>query len=481
MYKVICALAGAACLAFAQWAAASTELQLWHAMQGAPAEALQKLADRFNALQQTYKVVPLYQGNYQETFNAGLAAARQGKAPHLLQVYEVGTADMMAERNIYKPLYQLAAETHLPLDKEAWFPPAAAFYSDPPGRLLAMPFNSSTPVLYYNRDAFIKAGLDPDKPPVSWYELQPMLIALRNADIECPYITSWQAWVHVENVSAWHNYPVASANNGFGPGRPELLFNSHLMIRHISLLSAWMKSELFIYSGRHDEGEARFASGECAVFSGSSAALAGIAANARFGVGVAQLPHYDDFKGAPYNTLLGGAALWVMAGKSAVENTGTARFLQYLATPEAAIEWHKSTGYVAPTRGAYTALRKSGYYEVQPQMEIAVNQLRGIHTGTYARGVRLRHFDKIRDILDEELEQVWKGNKPPKQALDDAVARGNVLLGAPSAAPIPAAKKAAARSAPKAASRSEARPAPKPASKPAAPKPAASKPAAKSG
>ena len=443
-------------------------------MQGVAAEAVQKLADRFNNSQQAYRVVPLYQGNYQETLNAGLAAARQGKAPHLLQVYEVGTADMMAERSSYKPLYQLAAETHLPLDKEAWFPPAAAFYSDPPGRLLAMPFSSSTPVLYYNRDAFIKAGLDPDKPPTSWYELQPMLIALQNAEIECPYTTSWQTWVHLENVSALHNYPFASANNGFGPGKPELLFNGHLMVRHISLLSAWMKSSLFIYSGRRDDGEARFAAGECAVFTGSSAALGNITANARFRLGVAQLPYYDDFKGAPYNTLLGGAALWTMAGKNAAEYTGVARFLQFLATPESAIEWHKSTGYVPPTREAYTALQKSGYYQEQPQMEIAVNQLRGANAGAFARGIRLRHYEKIRDILDEELEQVWKGNKPPKQALDDAVARGNVLLGAVATPPIPAAKAVAKPASKPAAGKPSA-------SRPAASKPAAPKPAAKSG
>ncbi len=441
MHKVVRALVGAVLLALIHLPAhAVTELQFWHAMQGPSAVAIQKLADQFNASQQLYRVVPSYHGDYEETLVAGLAAVRQGKAPHLLQVYEVGTADMMANRSAFKPLYQLAQETRIPLDKEPYFPPAAAFYSDPPGRLLALPFNSSTPVLYYNRDAFIKARLDPDKPPASWYDLQPMLLALQGeGDSDCPYTTSWQTWVHVENISAWHNYPVASGNNGFSPGKSELVFNSHLMVRHISLLSAWMKSSLFIYSGREDAGEARFASGECAVFTGSSAALASIKARARFQVGVAQLPYYDDFQGSPYNTLIGGAALWTMAGKTPAEYAGVARFLQFLAAPEPAAEWHKSTGYVPLTRGAYTALQRTGYFQEQPLMDIAVKQLRGVHSGSYARGVRLRHYAKIRNILDEELEEVWKGRKAPITALGDAVERGNALLNASVTAPTPAA------------------------------------------
>ena len=407
---------------------AVTELQFWHAMEGAPGVALHKLTAQFNASQQAYRVVPVFQGHYPDTFAAGMAAARAGKAPHMLQVYEVGTADMMAARTIYKPLYQLAAETHIPVDRENYFPPAAAFYSDTSGRLLALPFNSSTPVMYYNRDAFRDAGLDPDKPPKTWPELQPMLIALQTAGSDCPYTTSWQTWVHLENVSAWHNQPFASGNNGFAAGKIELNFNSHLMIRHISLMSAWAKSSLFRPAGRGNEGEVRFAMGECSVLTGSSGAWSSIAQAAPFKVGVAQLPHYDDFNNAPYNTLIGGAALWVMAGKSAVEYTGVARFMEFLASPVAAADWHRGTGYIPVTRGAYTALQASGYYRDHAEAQIAATQLRGIKPGSFARGVRLRNYEKVRGVLDEELEAVWNGSKSPKTALDDAVQRGNALL-----------------------------------------------------
>lgn len=447
---------------FASTAAiATTDLQFWHAMEGVPAEALQQSVNRFNESQKTYRVVLVHKGDYQQTLAAGMEAVKAGKAPHLLQVYEVGAADMMAERSAYKPLYQLAAETRVPVDKEAYLPPAAAFYSDASGRLLALPFNSSTPVMYYNRNAFIKAGLDPEKPPKTWYELQPALIKLQEADIDCPYTTSWQSWIHLENTSAWHNHPFASANNGLGAGRAELTFNSHLMVRHISLMSAWMKSELFLYAGRTNIGEVRFATGECAVLTGSSAAHTSIMRAASFRVGVAPLPYYDDFNGAPYNTLIGGAALWAMAGKTAAEYLGVARFMQFLSSPTIAAEWHKNTGYIPETRGAYTALQKTGYYETNPDMLIAATQLRGIHPGSFARGVRLRHFEKIRAIIDEELEAVWKTGKPPKQALDDAVERGNALLGAAEPAAI-------ARPEARPAVRPEARPEAKPQARPEA-------------
>lgn len=416
-------------------APAVTELQLWHSMEGAPAVALQRLTTQFNASQQGYRVIPVFQGHYQDTFAAGMTAARAGKAPHMLQVYEVGAADMMATRNIFKPLYQLAAETRIPVDRENYFPPAAAFYSDATGRLLALPFNSSTPVMYYNRDAFREAGLDPDKPPRTWPELQPVLIALQAAGSDCPYTTSWQAWVHLENVSAWHNQPFASGNNGFAAGLVELNFNSHLMIRHISLLSAWSKSSLFIPAGRSNEGETRFAMGDCAILTGSSGASSSILDAAKFKVGMAPLPHYDDFNNAPYNTLIGGAALWAMAGKTALEYTGIARFMAFAASPVAAAEWHRGTGYIPVTRGAYTALQATGYYKEHPEAQIAATQLRGIKPGSFARGVRLRNYEKIRAVLDQELDAVWNGSKTPKTALDDAVERGNALLKSPPPSP----------------------------------------------
>lgn len=442
-------------------ARAVTELQLWHAMEGPAAEAVQRLADRFNASQQAYHLVPSQHGSDEDTLKAGLAAAAAGKGPHLLQVSEASASDMLADMRAIKPLHQLAAETRVPLDRTGISPGMGALYSDASGKLVALPFNASTPLLLFNREAFIKAGLDPDKPPVSWYQLQPMLIKLQEAGEECPYTTSWQSWIHLVNVSAHHNNPFASANNGYGSSRPELLVNGHLMIRHISLLSAWLKSDLFSYSGRGNAGDLRFAKGECAIITTSSEAWPEIRRTAQFTVVAAPLPHYDDFNGAPYNTLMGGGALWTMSGKTTAEYAGVAQFLQFLSSPAAVEDWHQNTGFLPVTRTAENALRKIGYYAMRPFAEIASRQLHGGSGGAFSRGVRLRHFTQIRSILDEELEAVWNNIKPPKLALDDAVMRGNALL-KPLAGAIPA---ASSRPAPTA-HKPVARPQPKPAAQP---------------
>jgi sn-glycerol 3-phosphate transport system substrate-binding protein len=421
----LCALLFAGAAAPLQ-AGAATEIQIWHAMEGVPGETLVQLVERFNASQKTWQVVPTFKGGYQETLQAGVLAAREGKAPHLLQVYEVGTAGMLASPKLYKPLSQLAAEHRMKL--ETYGPSVAAFFSDAKGNLQALPFNSSTPVLYYNRDKFRKAGLDPDKPPKTWPELQVALLALYDSGEACPYTTSWQSWVHLENESAWHNHPFASENNGLGGTRAVLEFNSYLMIKHISLMSSWVKSKLFHYSGRTNQADIRFASGECAVLTGSSAAYTSFKRAAGFQLGVAQLPYYDDYNKAPYNTLIGGAALWTLTGKPAGDYAGVARFLEFLATPVVMAEWSEKTGYVPVTRGAFLALKNTGHFKENPEIEIAVNQLIGVKPGNYAKGVRVGNFVRIRDIIDEELEQVWNGSKAPKSALDDAVRRGNVLL-----------------------------------------------------
>jgi len=426
--RAIVACGAIAALLAAPWSRAATEIQFWHAMDGAPGEVLERLVAKYNASQADVKVLPTYKGNYPETLSAGLAAAQAGKPPHILQVYEVGAADMLAAPRLIKPVYQVALEWGSRFDREEWFPPAAAYYSDAGGRLQALPFNSSTPVMFVNRDLFAKAGLDPDKPPKTWPEMQLVLLELQKAGVECPYTSAAQSWIHLENISAWHNQAVASHNNGLSSDRPELQINNRLMIRHISLLAAWAKSDLFRYPGQAGNADKHFVNGECALLTASSAAYSDIVRAGKFKVGVAPLPHYDDYPGAPYNTLIGGAALWVMAGKPPREYQGVARFLAWLATPAVAAEWHEATGYIPMSRAAYLASKRNGFYDRHPEQEISVAQMRGTHPGNFARGVRLRHFTEIRAIVDEEINTVWSSGRAPIDALEKAVERGNALL-----------------------------------------------------
>jgi sn-glycerol 3-phosphate transport system substrate-binding protein len=406
---------------------AARDIELWHAMAGSSAEELGRLAAEFNASQAEYRVVPVYKGSYEETLAAALAAHKKGGGPDLVQVYDAGTADLMASKDAIRPLWQVMAEAGHALDAK-YFPAVADYFSDAKGRLLALPLSTATPVLYYNRDAFKRAKLDPAKPPKTWYEMPATLGALREAGSACPFTTAFPSWVLLENMSAWHNQEFATHHNGMDGAGARLAFNGRLMMRWISMLSSWMKSGYFEYSGRASEGEARFASGECAVLTSSSASYAELREHAKFDLGVAQLPYYDDFGGAPHNTLAGGAALWVMGGKPKAEYHGIAKFLTFLARPEVQSAWAEKTGFMPATMAAYELSRKQGFYAKYPGYEIAVHQVMLKQPSSETRGIRLLHLRNIRTIIDEELEAVWGGKKTPMEALNAAVSRGNAVL-----------------------------------------------------
>jgi sn-glycerol 3-phosphate transport system substrate-binding protein len=411
-------------------ARAATEIQLWHAMDGPLGDQLKIIVDRFNTSQKDYRVTAVYKGSYDETLAAGMTAYLAGKGPQILQVYEVGTASMMTAKRTVKPVHQLMRDAGEKLDPGAFVPAIASFYSDSKGNLLSLPFNTSTPVLYVNRQALRTAGLKSDTPLNTWYQLQEALLEVRDKQPgNCGLTTTWPSWVMLENTLAWHNEEFASKNNGYDGFDAELRFNTRLAIRHVSLMTAWMKGKIFSYSGRRDEGEARFARGECAMLTASSASYGTLVRDVRFEFTVLPLPHYDDINEAPYNTLMGGASLWAMNGKTPTEHKGVAKFFAFLAQPQVQAEWHQSTGYLPITRAAYELTRKSGYYDKYPGTEVALREL--MNKGapkTYARGIRLGNHQMIRAVVDEELEQAWALVKPPKQALDDAVKRGNELL-----------------------------------------------------
>lgn len=408
-------------------AARAEDIRFWHAMSGALGEALDTLVRRFNESQNEVRVIPEHKGSYEDTLIAALKAQRAGDGPHLVQVYEVGTAQMMATRSAYRPLWQLAAEQHLPVDAKLFLPAVPGFFADASGRLLALPFGLSTPILFYNKDAFRRARLDPEKPPATWYEMPKVMGALVDAGYQCVYTTVWPSWVQLENMSVWHNQDFATKDNGLGGLDAKLIFNTHLMVRHISMLTSWVRSGYFTYSGRRLEGEKRFAEGECAMLTAASSSSAEMRRLAKFDFGVAQLPYYDDIKGAPHHSLIGGGGLWVLAGKKPAEYHGVAKFLAWLMRPEIQAEWHQRTGYIPVTQAAYEYTRKQGYYAAHPGQEIAIKQL--LHAPSReSRGIRLGNFANVRAIIEEELEAAWSGSVPPKLALDLAAERGNELL-----------------------------------------------------
>ena len=409
-------------------ALAQTEIQFWHAFTGRLGDLVAEQVETFNSSQDDYKVVASHKGNYSETLNAGIAAFRAGEQPHILMVFEVGTATMMGAKGAIKPVYEVMEEAGASFDPDAYIGSVKGYYTTSDGQMLSLPFNSSTPVLWVNKDALKAAGVDPDVDLSTWEKVGEVLDKVKASGSTCPMTTAWQSWIHLENLSAYHNVPFATKDNGFAGLDTELAFNGPLQVKHIQTLGDWAREGKFIYAGRRNEGGANFRAGECALFTESSAGYAGIKSEAEFDFAVRPLPYWEGVEGAPQNTIIGGASLWVLAGHEADEYKGVAEFLNFLSSTDIQAKWHQDTGYLPITKAAGEKTRADGFYDANPGTDIAVIQMTAKEPTANSKGLRLGSFDQIRGIIDEELEAVWSGNKTAEEALNTAVERGNQLL-----------------------------------------------------
>jgi sn-glycerol 3-phosphate transport system substrate-binding protein len=311
---------------------------------------------------------------------------------------------------------------------DAYLPAVTGYYADVAGNMLSFPFNASTPILYYNKDLFGAAGLDPEVPPKTWPELGAAARKLRASGAVCGFTTSWPSWINIENFAAFHNLPISTMANGFGGLDAELNFNGPAMVRHIAQLVEWQATKTFDYSGRAQAAEPRFQKGECGIFLGSSATRADIKANSKFAVGYGMLPYSPDVAGAPQNSIIGGATLWVLRDRPRDEYKGVAKFFAYLSKPEVQAAWHQNTGYLPVTRAAFDLTRAQGFYDRDPGAAISIEQITLKAPTENSRGVRLGSFVLVRGVIEDELEQAFAGRKSAQQALDSAVERGNRLL-----------------------------------------------------
>lgn len=409
-------------------ASAAVELQWWHAMGGALGEKVEEIAQGFNESQNEYEVVPVYKGNYTETMTATIAAFRARQQPHIVQVFEVGTATMMAAQGAVYPVYELMEDTGVAFDQSAYLPAVVSYYQTPDGKLLSMPFNSSTPVLWYNKDAFKKAGLDPNKPPQTWNEMETASKTLMESGYPCGFSFGWQSWVMVENFSAWHDLPIGTKENGFAGLDTELEIDNDQLTKHLARLGGWQKEKIFDYGGRRGESLPKFTNAECPMWLNSSAYYGDIKKQAKFDFAQAMLPYDSDIVDGPQNSIIGGATLWVLRGHEDEDYVGVAKFFNYLSSPEVQADWHQSTGYVPITTAAYELSQKQGFYDENPGTDTAIKQLSLNEPTANSKGLRFGNFVQIRDIINEEMEAIWNGSKSAEQAMSDATERGNKLL-----------------------------------------------------
>jgi sn-glycerol 3-phosphate transport system substrate-binding protein len=412
-------------------AGAATEIQFWHGFTQPLGGLLEQIAADFNASQNKYRVNAIFKGSYPETMVAAIAAFRAGNAPHIVQMFEVGTATMMAARGAIKPVYEVMREAGVPFDPNVYVPAVRGYYSTSDGRMLSMPFNSSTAVMWYNKDAFRRAGLDPNSPPKTWTELREAARKIRAANATpCGFTAAWGTWTQFEQFSAIHNVPLATRANGMDGMDAELLINSPLYIRHVQTLLDMQKEGSYNYGGRDTAPEALFVSAECAIIHTSSGFRARVIREAKFDWGVAMLPYYEGTPGAPKNSIIGGASFWVMTAprRTAEEYRAVAEFFRYIGRPEVVAKWHTDTGFLPITMGAFERVQASGYYKQNPGADIPYRQLTRTEPTENSRGLRLGNMPEIRTVIYEELEKAFQGQQTAQQALDSAVQRGNTIL-----------------------------------------------------
>lgn len=426
------ALAAAGALGIpAVHAQAPAAVTFWHAMSGALGDQVVKLCETFNATQSAVRVEPVFKGTYSETMTAAVAAFRAGRAPHLVQVFEVGTGSMLGAGAAVRQTWQLAQDAGLALDPAAYMAAVRGYYSLPDGRLASTPFNSSTPVTWINAALFERAGLDPAKPPATWEEVVAAGAALKaKAGAKVPVSTAWPSWILMENFGAIHDLPYATKANGFEGLDAELVFNTPPYVAQIQRLLDMAKDGTFVYGGRGASGDQIFPTGDCGLSFNSSAARAGFARDAKFPFRAALLPYDPKVKAAPNNSIIGGASLWAMTapGRTPAEYGATAAFLRFLAEPKTDAGWAQATGYVPVTLAGAAQLRADGYYARNPDAEIPVQQLTRGTVTVNSKGLRLGRLPEIRTILEEELEAALQGRQGAQAALDSAVTRGNKVL-----------------------------------------------------
>ena len=403
----------------------TVKVDWWHAMGGLNGERVNKISADFNASQSTYEVVPSYKGNYTETLTAAVAAFRAKEHPHLVQVFEVGTATMMAAKGAVYPIEQLMSDANEPFDKGDYLPAVISYYQTPTGELLSMPFNSSTPVMWYNVDAFEAAGA---KVPSTWAEVKTAAQALVDNGMKCGVSFGWQSWVMLENYSSWHNIPVGTKENGFAGFDTEFSFNNEAVVARLDDIASMGAGNLFVYGGRRGDSLPLFTNGECGMWMNSSAYYGSIKKQAKFNYAQTMLPLDMDVASAPQNSIIGGATLWSLAGHEADEYKGVAKFMTYLSSAEVQAWWHQETGYVPITTAAYELSKAQGFYDSNPGTDTAIKQLSLNEPTPNSRGVRFGNFVQIRDVINEEMESLWAGEKTAQVAMDTAVKRGNVLL-----------------------------------------------------
>jgi sn-glycerol 3-phosphate transport system substrate-binding protein len=409
---------------------AQAKFEFWYGLSGDLSDRIQELCKNFNDSQADYEIVCVSQDNYDNNLQNTIAAYRANKQPTVTQIFDAGTLDLMLSK-AYLPINELMTSNGYKIDWNNYFSGIASYYSTSGGELLSMPFNSSTAVIYYNTDALEAVGFN--GLPATWEDVEDVARKLKAAGYECPVaFDPTGAWQWFEQFSAAHNQPIATKGNGFGGLDAELIVSQGRFVDHLSWIKKMYDEGLFVLKGK-DVGETAndaFVNAKCQISSSSVADHGTIGKQAIEGMhwDVAMLPLWADTERT--NTLVGGASLWTLKGKSEEEYKGAAAFYNFLATPEQVEWWSTVTGYIPVTNTGFEAMKANGFYDAAPYKgrEKAIESLTFTPPTENTRGIRLGNFASIRQEMVKTIQDVLFNNAPVPEALAAFDAKGNEIL-----------------------------------------------------
>jgi sn-glycerol 3-phosphate transport system substrate-binding protein len=401
------------------------EIRFWHAMGGdARQNVIKKLIDDFNAANPDIHVTAEYKGAYPDLFNAALLVSRQKTAPHIVQIYEVGS-QLAIDSGVFVPIADLIDANGKKLLDDV-IPTVGAYYSVN-GKYNSVPWNSSNPVLYFNTEVLKAAGLDPAKPPATWSDLKAACKKIVDSKAAPNCITfnvhGWffEQWMALENQTLVNN------DNGRKARPTESNLTSQAAADIFSFWKDLNDTKYFIYSGKLEDWD-----GSTAIFQSKQVAFLidstsdvkdneDAASKGGFTLGVGMMPAND--KVERNGNVIGGASLWIVGGHPGAETKAAAKFALYLVSPEQMVTWHKGSGYLPITKGSQKLLNDEKWFDKNPAFKVALDQLNMSKANVASSGALIGPFQKVRDIVEESAQAMFNGKMDVKAALADAKAR----------------------------------------------------------
>ncbi len=390
---------------------------LWHALAGHLGTELNQLVNQFNQSQADYDVIAVYKGNYIETLTSFAAAFRAKQSPDIVQVFEVGTATMLAPKGIIKPLHQLLKEQNQSIATQDFIPNVRRFYSIN-DKLMAFPLSISVPVMYYNLDALHKAGYTEKQLPDTWQSFEKLARALKKSGYRCAYTTAHPAWIHVESFLSLHGIDAYTADS------QKAIFNQFALKKHFNRLKTWQKKGYFRYGGRFDDATSLFTSGICPIFSQSSGGFNSLSKMLSSPLVIGPMPIDSELIKTARTNVAGGAALWVSSQSPAIKAPGIAQFFTFISQTNIQQHWHEQSGYLpVGLTGRYADITAASQH---PALTLAIQNLTEAEQGPAMNNQVPQH--QIRTANEEAMESLFSGIKSVEQSLNEAESKANHLI-----------------------------------------------------